>query len=517
MTTPTLDIPRGKKARPEAPPPAPATTSAPPIVQMLPIEKVALGPNVRTQPGPDDVADLTVSIGELGVLVPIKVKREPDGWQVIWGQRRLVAAKLAGLTEIPAITIDDDRAAAAVAIEQLTENLQRADLNPIDEAKALRRILDETPGLAQGELARGLGRSESWLSNSLRLLGLDERVQAKIETGELSQSHGKAIASLPAKQQREMVEEITRDGASSKDVERQLEWKRQAAETAEQSAARTAKALPKAIAALEAAGVPKDAPVYVKAYGFDKLEPGIRKAGYSTSDEHIADAPAEGCDCSAFVLELDGRKAKVKAGCISDHWRRAHDREQNANRQAQAAAEKERKALVDQLRRAVEASLTANPVAPAIIRLITFQTDRSGGRWSTEGWAEYARLDAANLTAKLVEQLTGEYRLREIPIEEVVAELTGTVPGQTSIDDAPPAAEPIDLAAAALEAFGDDVESVTDEGPAPAITPGRIGSADRPTEGIPVADAPKSHLIVTAEPEVVPITPAPKPAKGKRR
>jgi ParB family chromosome partitioning protein len=456
MTT-ALDIPRGNRRRGATPEPtASAPAAAAPTVELLPLDQIDLGPNVRPDASADteELVGLVESIEAHGVLQPIKVRRAGDRYQVIWGQRRLAASFLAKLETIPAIVVDDDRAAADVAAEQLTENLQRQDLNAIDEARALRSILDGDKSLTQQDLARRLGRSESWLSNRLRLLGLDDGIQDKIAKGELTESHGKAIASLPAKQQRELAAVVTREGTSTKDLERELEYKRQAAETEADRKKRTEKAIPRALAALEAAGVPKGAPVFVQAYGFEKIEPELKRAGHATTETYAHEVQ-EACKCKAWILELDGRKATVKPGCLSDHWRREHDRAANARHQAAARQEKETKRQLAEIQASLTASLEANPPAPIILALASYHIE--SGSWPRPQWSDYAQLDQAALVARFVARATDQHRLRELKLEELHAAATGQVIGQTSIE------APVDLVAAAAEIFGDDVAAITEE------------------------------------------------------
>ncbi|MDR1157619.1 MAG: ParB/RepB/Spo0J family partition protein [Oscillospiraceae bacterium] len=139
--------------------------------------------------------DLAESIRTHGVLQPLLVRRLPTGYyQIIAGERRWRAARLAGLAEIPALIVDaDDRKAAEIA---LIENLQREDLNPIEEAEGLRALVEEY-GLTQEEAAERVGRSRPALANSLRLLSLPEAVRAHLIEGRLSAGHARALLPLP--------------------------------------------------------------------------------------------------------------------------------------------------------------------------------------------------------------------------------------------------------------------------------------------------------------------------------
>jgi ParB family chromosome partitioning protein len=153
----------------------------------------------RSQPRQrfDDAAleGLAASLRASGVLQPLVVRRVEGGYEIIAGERRWRAARKAGLTEVPVLVKEAaDAEALTLALE---ENLQREDLNPIEEAEALRRLLEEH-GRTQEDLARRLGRDRSSIANSLRLLKLPREVQDRLAAGELSAGHGKALLMLDA-------------------------------------------------------------------------------------------------------------------------------------------------------------------------------------------------------------------------------------------------------------------------------------------------------------------------------
>ena len=142
-----------------------------------------------------ELDQLAESIRENGVLQPLLVRPAPDGsgnYQIIAGERRWRAAQRASCHEVPVIIRElEDRETLEIA---LVENIQRHDLNPMEEARAFRRLLTEFGGTQEG-IARRIGKSRSHLANTLRLLGLPERVQGWVETGELQAGHGRAILS----------------------------------------------------------------------------------------------------------------------------------------------------------------------------------------------------------------------------------------------------------------------------------------------------------------------------------
>ncbi|MBP5610715.1 MAG: ParB/RepB/Spo0J family partition protein [Clostridia bacterium] len=143
---------------------------------------------------PDQLAGLASSIAEHGVLQPILVRASGNGrYQIIAGERRWRAAKMAGITEIPAIELDrDDLAAAEIA---LVENVQREDLNPIEEAGAFRALAEEF-GMTQEDLSRRVGKSRSYIANAVRLTELPDEAKALVSSGALSAGHARTLLGL---------------------------------------------------------------------------------------------------------------------------------------------------------------------------------------------------------------------------------------------------------------------------------------------------------------------------------
>ena len=140
------------------------------------------------------LAQLADSISAHGVLQPILVREvSSDRYQIIAGERRWRAAKLAGLSEIPAMILDKDELSAAQIA--LVENIQREDLNPIEEAMAFRSLADEY-GMTQEELSRQVGKSRSTIANAIRLLELPEAVLRMVAEGDLSAGHARALLGL---------------------------------------------------------------------------------------------------------------------------------------------------------------------------------------------------------------------------------------------------------------------------------------------------------------------------------
>lgn len=166
----------------------------------------------------DDLAELTSSIREFGVLQPVVVREaEPGFYELIMGERRLRASKHAGRETIPAIVrgTDDD----ALLRDALLENLHRADLNPLEEARAYRQLLDDF-ACTQDELSRRIHRSRPQISNTLRLLNLAPSVQTKVAAGVLSAGHARALLGLEDHEAQErLANRIIAEGLSVRSTE----------------------------------------------------------------------------------------------------------------------------------------------------------------------------------------------------------------------------------------------------------------------------------------------------------
>ena len=187
--------------------------------QMLPIYKVE--PN-RSQPRQDfdeeELQALADSIEEHGIIQPLTVRQLDSGYyQIIAGERRWRAARIAGLDEVPVVVMEaDDRKAMELA---LVENLQRQDLNAVEEALGYQSLMEDY-GLTQDEAAKRVGKSRPAVANSLRLLGLCPEVLEKLRKGELTAGHARAILMLKSeKKQQEAAQKIIALGLSVRQAE----------------------------------------------------------------------------------------------------------------------------------------------------------------------------------------------------------------------------------------------------------------------------------------------------------
>ena len=198
--------------------PQPAEQTAVDEVRMLPIHLI--DPN-REQPRRsfDEGAlnDLAQSIRAVGVLQPIIVAQSGERYTIIAGERRYRASRLAEKTEIPAIVRDWDEQTRLEAA--LIENLQRDNLNPIEEAMGVRRLMDET-GLTQEQAAERLGKSRPAVANLLRLLTLPDAVRQMLIEGKLSAGHGRALVTVDRKRQIQLANLTVQQGWSVRQLER---------------------------------------------------------------------------------------------------------------------------------------------------------------------------------------------------------------------------------------------------------------------------------------------------------
>jgi ParB family chromosome partitioning protein len=165
-----------------------------------------------------ELAELQASLKASGLLQPITVRAQPGGgWELVAGERRLRAATRLGWTEIPAVVRDfDDRAMLTLA---LVENLQRADLNPLEEAEGYQRLIDEF-GLTQQQVADAVGKDRTTITNLLRVLSLPAAIRQMVEQGHITAGHARAL--LPLKDERRQIElanEIVARQLSVRDAE----------------------------------------------------------------------------------------------------------------------------------------------------------------------------------------------------------------------------------------------------------------------------------------------------------
>lgn len=185
---------------------------------MVSISEIHPNPNQpRTHFNETELEELSESIRAHGVLQPLLVRKDDNGYEIIAGERRYQASKIAGLEEVPVVIKDvDDQEMLQLA---LIENLQRSDLNPIEEAKGYRQLI-KASGMTQEALSKAVSKSRSTITNSLRLLDLPQRVQDLLFEGKLTAGHARAILAVPFEEQRiKLAEKVVAEGLSVRATE----------------------------------------------------------------------------------------------------------------------------------------------------------------------------------------------------------------------------------------------------------------------------------------------------------
>ena len=188
--------------------------------QVQDIELSKIKPNSyqpRHEFSEESIRELATTLDKDGLLQPIIVREKGDEYEIVAGERRLRAAKHLAWEKIPAIVNNmDDSQAASLA---LIENLQREDLNPIDEAQAYNNLM-KLNNLTQTTLAQNIGKSQSYVANKLRLLKLTPKVQSYLASGEISPRHGRCLVGLSEKDQGRVLDEILAHNLNVSDTEK---------------------------------------------------------------------------------------------------------------------------------------------------------------------------------------------------------------------------------------------------------------------------------------------------------
>lgn len=189
-------------------------------LQYLSLQDITPNPyQPRTEFDPKALQELAQSIRENGLIQPLIVRPSAIvGYELLAGERRLRACQLAGLTQVPVIVkeLDDEE----MVTQSIIENLQRADLSPIEEAHSYKRLLDR--GKTHEEIAQSMGKSRPYITNCLRLLQLTPPLQEAVHTGQLSQGHARLLITLPADQQMNWYHRIQESGMSVRQLEKAL-------------------------------------------------------------------------------------------------------------------------------------------------------------------------------------------------------------------------------------------------------------------------------------------------------
>ena len=192
------------------------------IIQLSEIQKNPYQP--RKDFSEEKIQELAQSIKENGLIQPIIVRQSPViGYEILAGERRYRASIVAGLSEVPVIVknlSDQD-----MMVHSIIENLQREDLNPVDEAKAYQSLIDK--GFTHADIAEKMGKSRPYITNLVRLLNLSPSILKEVEPGRLSQAHARLLINLSKKDQENLLKRIQEEDLSVRQVERLLQEKKQ--------------------------------------------------------------------------------------------------------------------------------------------------------------------------------------------------------------------------------------------------------------------------------------------------
>lgn len=215
-----------------------AIVDSPDMLKHVPVDLIQRGQfQPRKTMNPEALEELADSIRSQGIVQPILIRplKGSEKFEIIAGERRWRAAQMAGLHDVPVVIREvTDQEAACVA---LIENIQREDLNPLEEARTFSRLLKEF-GMTHESVAEAVGRSRSSVSNFLRLLEMNQEVQALLASGEIEMGHARAIAGLPLEQQPEIARRVVKKGLSVRETEQLV---RKAGETGKKKSSSTSK------------------------------------------------------------------------------------------------------------------------------------------------------------------------------------------------------------------------------------------------------------------------------------
>lgn len=187
------------------------------VYKQIDIDKISANENQpRTVFDDEKIEELSTSIKENGLIQPIIVRKYNRGYQIIAGERRYRASKLAGLKTVPCVIKDiDDKQVDTYAI---IENIQREDLSPIEEANAYKTLID-TYNMSQTELANKVGKKQSTIANKLRLLKLSDDVQYAIKSKQITERHARAMIGLEDEKQQQILQEVLKKSLNVKQTE----------------------------------------------------------------------------------------------------------------------------------------------------------------------------------------------------------------------------------------------------------------------------------------------------------
>ena len=355
---------RKKKGQPEEDPPkGPSAMSLDPSDERLkqrfiPTSQIVEGANARSERDPERQKELNASVKVYGILQPVRVRPLDDGtYQLVAGSRRFIAAKANRLEEVPAVVASATDQDAYV--QGLVENVQREDLDPIDEARGFQQILSTARGdgkkMTQAQLAVTIGKSQPYISNAMRLLNLPDEVLQKVQSGDMTVGAAKAIVSLPKESQARVAKAAVKGKYTTQQVESEARSERARDERATEDKKRESKAIDALAAAIREGSngkaLPEDATVlvyserYAKALNNRKL-----KVTLFDHQKHQIKNGRINCRCKGLLLEVQPYKEPMatewsKVCLVRDHVEKAMAEER-------AKAEAEAKVQIDSVNEA---------------------------------------------------------------------------------------------------------------------------------------------------------------------
>lgn len=399
-------------------------------LELVRIDLVDVADNIRKDPG--DVTELAASIAGMGLLQPIRVRESGDRYELVYGQRRLAAARMAGLQAIDAVVEwgGDVEPPGIRASTQLVENIQRADLNPLEEAVAIRAILDAEPGLTQAELAKRIGRSAPYVSNALRILELDAKVLPLVASGQLSGSHAKALASLKGAPQRALAQEAVEHGYSAHRLEERVGHYHEGQKREAEELAQLAKWAEGAEAVLIEKGADKATTVLTSTdgYGYSGAEGALKamKArGWKVGSPSASYSRGK-CDCNAFGVSKtwQGGVQAVRRCIVQAHYAAknlAEGKKGHVDWQEQNRLDAARRARANTVRAAVRPVLekALKQAPPDLVRILLWTAfgwqvndwvkDHKGDRKKADAWGSLTDLSQRDLVDEATKRILTKF------------------------------------------------------------------------------------------------------------
>jgi ParB family chromosome partitioning protein len=344
----------------------------------IPIDQIEVATNVREDVG--QIAEMAGSIRDHGLLEPITVTalygagldEKPTGYRVLAGHRRLAAATLAGETKIRAIVdprLELGETGIGRSVVQLVENVQRADLNPLDIAKAMSAIAAARPSMTHADIAKLVQKDRSWVTNTLRLLETAPVVQEAVRAGSLSATHARAIAAVDVDLQAGLLETVVERGLSAKATEQQAQHVKESGKRIREHEAGVAKRAAEAIAMLDKVAQRDASTICVEDfYTGDEVKKALTADGWKVTNGGGVDviAQAGSCGCAGVwrlaIPYNDNGHVTLHPACNSSDHKAARKAALDAQWKADVAKGNEERRVAREAEQAAAGRLRAGIV-----------------------------------------------------------------------------------------------------------------------------------------------------------